>query len=105
MSVFSAAVYCIFRRSPDYRNRQKFYVIYGGILLALVTINVAVGGVWGQYMWIDHRNDPGGPLGFYAVTQGTWYNVFRFAANATGNVLADGLLVRPIPPWNTAQVE
>src|SRR6266702_2469979 len=50
----------------------------------------------GQYMWIDRRNYPGGPLGFFAATGNAWYNVFGSAADATANVLGDGLLVRLI---------
>ena len=103
--VFFAAIHCISNRPPDYRKRQTFYLVYGGILLALATINVTVSAVWGQYMWIDHRNHPGGPLGLYAVTQGAWYNILRFAANSTGNILSDGLLVRPISPGKAAQME
>ena len=61
---FFAAVYCISHRPSGYRKGQKFYVIYGGILLSLTTITVAMDVLWGQYMWIDRRNYPGGPLGF-----------------------------------------
>jgi hypothetical protein len=90
------AVYCISHRPPHYRKRQRFYVIYGGILLALSGIQVALVALWGQYMWIDHRNYPGGPLGFYLASQSAWYNVSRFATNAMTSILCDGLLVRPI---------
>ena len=50
--------------------------------------------MWGTFMWIDHRNDPGGPLRFYEVSEGAWYNAVDLTAHATANVLADGLLVR-----------
>jgi hypothetical protein len=63
----------------------------------LVTISLAANSMWGQYMWIDHRNHPGGPLGFYGATQSAWYNVLRFAADVMTNILGDGLLVRRIP--------
>lgn len=93
---FLAAVYCISHRPPEYRKGQKCYVIHGGILVMLVTISLAANSMWGQYMWIDHRNYPGGPLGFYRATQSAWYNVLRFAADVTANILGDGLLVRLI---------
>ena len=93
---FFAAVYCIWGRSSDYRKGRVFYVAYGGVLLMLVTIAVVTDGLWGQYMWIDRRNYPGGPLGFFAATGNAWYNVFGSAADATANVLGDGLLVRLI---------
>jgi hypothetical protein len=89
-------VYCIFHRSSDYRKRQKFYMIYGAILFALVTMQVAVDAMWGTFMWISHRNYPGGPLGFYEASEGAWYNAVDFDSHAAADILADGLLVRLI---------
>jgi hypothetical protein len=93
---FFASVYCISHRPDDYRKAQRFYVIYGGVLLALTTIDLVSGALWGQYMWIDHRNFPGGPLGYFIVSEAAWYNVLGMAAGATANILGDGLLVRPM---------
>ena len=94
---FFAAVYCISHRSSShYRKTEKLYVVYGGILLVLVTIEVVPEALWCQYIWIDHRNYPGGPLGFYRASQSTWYGALGFAADATANILGDGLLVRSI---------
>ena len=94
LCTFFAAVYCALGRSSSYRKGRVIYVAYGGVLLMLVTIAVATDGLWGQYMWIDRRNYPGGPLGFFAATENAWYNVFGSAADATANILGDGLLVR-----------
>ncbi|KAI0262321.1 hypothetical protein BC834DRAFT_393969 [Gloeopeniophorella convolvens] len=90
---FSAAVYCTRNGAPAYRKTRRFYVAYGAVLLTLVTIAVTTDALWGQYMWIDRRNTPGGPLGFFAETESAWYNVFGSAADATANILGDGLLV------------
>jgi hypothetical protein len=94
--MFFAAVFCIFKRPPSYRKRQKYYVIYGGILLVLFMIQLASEVLWGQYMWIDHRNYPGGPLAFYAATQVQWYVVIGTSATALANIFGDGLLVRTV---------
>lgn len=90
---FFAAVYCLRGRSSSYRKGRVFYVAYGGVLLTLVTIAVVTDGLWGQYMWIDRRNSPGGPLGFFVASENAWYNVFGSAADATANILGDGLLL------------
>jgi hypothetical protein len=95
---FFASLYCISHRPPNYRKAQKFYIVCGGILLVLTTIEVTVDALWGQRMWIDHRNYPGGPLGYYAASVGAWYAILGFMAGAVANVLGDGLLVRPIFP-------
>jgi hypothetical protein len=91
---FFASVYYISDRPSDYRKGQTFYVVYGGILLALTTIGVATDAVWGQYMWIDHRNYPGGPLGYFVASKAAWFNILGLAAAAAVNILGDGLLVR-----------
>jgi hypothetical protein len=93
---FFSAAYCISHRPPDYRKRQKFYIIYGGVLLVFTTIEVTLQALWGQYMWIDHRNYPGGPLGYYVASQTGWYTVFGLAAGTAVNILGDGLLVCPV---------
>ena len=96
ISVFFASVHCISSRPSEYRKGQKFFIVYGAILLALVTIQLACDAIWCQFMWIDHRNYPGGPVAFYRVSAGVWYNALAFAADTAGNFLCDGLLVRPI---------
>jgi len=49
--------------------------------------------LWGQYIWIERRNYPRGQLRFYIASEGAWYNVLGIVADATTNILADGLLV------------
>jgi hypothetical protein len=93
---FFASVYCISNRASDYRKGQTFYVVYGGILLALIIIGVAIDAVWGQYVWIDHRNYPGGPLGYFVASKATWFNILGMAVGPAVNILGDGLLVRLI---------
>jgi hypothetical protein len=99
---FFAAVHCVTYRPSRYCKSQKFYVIYGGILLLLTTIELSLHALWGQLMWIDHRNYPGGPLGFYLVSEAAWYTATALAAGVAANILGDGLLVCPITPrWTS----
>ena len=65
---------------------------------------MALDALWGQYMWIDHRNYPGGPLAYFAATGDAWYNGVGLAIGAAVNILGDGLLVRPISPRGAAQI-
>jgi hypothetical protein len=92
--IFFAAVYCVRHWPSGNRKSQKYYVAHGGILLALSTIEVVVDTTWGRLMWIEHRNDPGGPLGFYSASVSTWYCILGVAACAMANILGDGFLVR-----------
>jgi len=95
---FFVATYCISLHSSGYCKGQKFYMIYGGILLALNTFQVALDALWGQFMWIDHRNYPSSPLRYYGASQGVWWNIIGFGASAMVNILGNGLLVHPISP-------
>lgn len=45
-------------------------------------------------MWIDHRDAPGGPLGYLAANESIWWQVLGSAAGQVTNFMADGLLVR-----------
>jgi hypothetical protein len=100
---FFASVYCEYTSDGSSSQRKvrkgrRLYIGYGALLLALVTIEVAMDGLWGQYMWIDRRNTPGGPLGFFLSSEGSWYIVTGWAAGITTNILGDALLVRPHLP-------
>jgi hypothetical protein len=91
-------VFSISNRPDDFLKGRKLYMVCGGILLALSTIEMALDALWGQYMWIDQRNYAGGPLGFFVESGDAWYNVLGLAAAVVINIVGDGLLVRPIFP-------
>lgn len=54
---------------------------------------MAIDVLWGEFMWIDHHNYPGEPLGYYIVSQAAWYVDIGLATTATANMLSDVLLV------------
>ena len=95
---FFASLFCISTHPSSYRKDRKYYIAIGGVLLALTTLEYGMDALWGEYMWIDHRNYPGGPLGYFAATGNSWYNILGLALGATVNILGDGLLVRSVSP-------
>jgi hypothetical protein len=74
-------------------QRRLFYTCYGGLLLLLLTISAASNDAFCELMWIEKRNNPGGPPAFFAANLAAWYNVFGTAADCVLNILTDGLLV------------
>ncbi|KIK41674.1 hypothetical protein CY34DRAFT_194000 [Suillus luteus UH-Slu-Lm8-n1] len=44
-------------------------------------------------MWIERRNNPGGPPAFLVANSAAWYNAFGTAANYASDILTDGLLL------------
>ena len=97
LATFFAAVYCICHRSSYYRKRQRFYIAYGGILIVLATISVTADALWAKYTLIN-ANAPNGQVGSHGSSDSGWYNHLGFSADATANILGDGLLVRYISP-------
>jgi hypothetical protein len=95
---FFAAVYCIRHRPSDYRKRQRLYVVCGGVLIVLATISVTADALLAKYTSIDasESNYPVGQPESHGSSESDWYNILGFSADATANILGDGLLVRHI---------
>ncbi|KAG2750437.1 hypothetical protein P692DRAFT_20831938 [Suillus brevipes Sb2] len=72
---------------------RLFYTCFGGLLLLLLTISSASHAAFCELMWIERRNNPGGPPAFFAANLAAWYNVFGTAADCASNILTDGLLL------------
>ncbi|KAJ6562492.1 hypothetical protein B0H19DRAFT_1069108 [Mycena capillaripes] len=84
----------LFWISPSASRRSKqLYIIIGGLLFAFLTIATFVNAVFLELMWIDHRDAPGGPLGYLAANETVWWQVFGSAAGQVTNFIADGLLI------------
>ncbi|KAG2091850.1 uncharacterized protein F5147DRAFT_643041 [Suillus discolor] len=74
-------------------QHRIFYICFGGILLLLFTISIASNNAFCELMWIERRNDPGGPPAFFAANSAAWYNVFGTSAVCLTNMMTDGLLL------------
>ncbi|KAF8806972.1 hypothetical protein BYT27DRAFT_7256979 [Phlegmacium glaucopus] len=81
--------------------KVKLYMIYGFAMLALTTIALSTDMIMGQYMWIEHRDYPGGPYSYYIANGASWINVLGTTACIAGNILNDALLLyRCYMIWN-----
>jgi hypothetical protein len=72
---------------------RRFFAIYSTILLLLITVDVSVNAVWGELMWIEGRNGPGGVPGFIATQTAAWYQTMGSAAVVIMIFMGDALLV------------
>ncbi|KAF9476010.1 hypothetical protein BDN70DRAFT_882972 [Pholiota conissans] len=72
---------------------RRFFAIYSTILLLLITIDVAVNAVWGELMWIEGRNGPGGVPGFIATQTAAWYQTMGSTAVVIMIFMGDALLL------------
>ena len=62
-------------------------------MVLLSTINVACNAIWGEEMWITHRDDPGGVERYIETEVSVWYETLASAAVITCVFLGDALLV------------
>ncbi|KAF7330354.1 hypothetical protein MVEN_02473700 [Mycena venus] len=91
--------------SPKNEKSRYFYIAYSGVLLVLITIALASNEFFGQMMWIEHRDFPGGPVAYFTANIAAWYNTFGTAADVTANVLGDGLMLyRCYVFWSSASI-
>ncbi|KAJ7650703.1 hypothetical protein FB45DRAFT_888553 [Roridomyces roridus] len=74
-------------------NSRCFYIIYSSILLVLITIAMSCNLFFGQMMWIEHRDVPGGPVEFFSDNIAAWYNTFGTAADVTADVLSNAMML------------
>ncbi|KAF5334555.1 hypothetical protein D9758_015772 [Tetrapyrgos nigripes] len=82
-------------RSSRDRARVRthhFYIAYGWVSLFFTTIAILTNPLFGQEMWIEHRNDDGGPLAYFATNISSWYNTLGSAAALIPVFMADALL-------------
>ncbi|KAK0195719.1 hypothetical protein F5146DRAFT_301745 [Armillaria mellea] len=69
------------------------YNAYGTVLFILATISVISNGYFGQLVWLEHRDFPGGSGAYFLANVSLWLNTFGTVADATANVFGDALLL------------
>ena len=81
------------RRRARTGQRWRFFLIYSTMLTILLTIDIAMNAVWGENMWITHRDDEGGVPVFLATQLRVWYQAWGSACAVSLVFMSDGLLV------------
>ncbi|KAJ6501621.1 hypothetical protein C8R47DRAFT_969868 [Mycena vitilis] len=77
----------------DARKESFFYIFYGSVMLILWTIASSCNAAFGQNIWIDHRDVPGGPAAYLFENLSAWYNTLGTVTGICMNFMADGLLL------------
>lgn len=91
MIFFQSVYYLVY--STVERKVKFLYIAYGTVLFILVTISVVANGYFGQLVWLEHRDFPGGSGSYFLANVSLWLNTFGTAADAAADVLGDALLV------------
>jgi len=82
------------KNSLNSSSSKRFFAIYSTILLLLLTIDISVNAVWGELMWINARNTPGGVLGYIATQTSVWYQTMGSTSVVALIFMGDAFLVR-----------
>lgn len=93
LCMFLVSNYFVIYSPGTSRKESKFYVLYGSVLLFLWTIALSCNAVFGEFMWIDHRDFPGGPAAYLGENISAWYNTVGTVAGVSLNFMGDALLV------------
>ncbi|KAA1476441.1 hypothetical protein DENSPDRAFT_861195 [Dentipellis sp. KUC8613] len=93
VQVYLQTVYLMLR-SPSLTGKSlHIYLISGSIINIGMTIAVAANDAFAQLMWIEHRDFPGGPLGYLSAKSSLWVNTFSTAGGILAQIVADGILI------------
>ncbi|KAK0226228.1 hypothetical protein IW262DRAFT_1360609 [Armillaria fumosa] len=90
--IFFQSVYYLVYSTTETKSKIM-YTAYGTVLFILLTISVVANGYFGQLVWVEHGDFPGGSGAYYLANLTLWLNTFGTAADAVANILGDGLLL------------
>ncbi|KAJ7139727.1 hypothetical protein C8R44DRAFT_606196 [Mycena epipterygia] len=91
--MFFLSNYFLLYSSTEARKESFFYISYSSAMLLLWAVASSCNAVFGQLIWIDHRDVLGGPAQFLANNLSAWYNTLGTVTGICMNFLADGLLL------------
>lgn len=70
-------------------------------MVVLLGFSLAANMLLGQFMWIEHRNFPGGPVAYFNDENTIWFNVLGSATDVVADYLSNALLIyRCYIIWN-----
>jgi len=93
LTIYGTILNRIFKKGNRSSLKSKrFCVIYSTAMIMLSTINIASNAVYGQEMWITHRDDV---FNFLTTEVNVWYETLASTSVICCIFMGDGLLVRP----------
>ncbi|KAI0319584.1 hypothetical protein OF83DRAFT_1054702 [Amylostereum chailletii] len=90
---FTGSMWFFLRRPTDRHRTELVYCVVGSLMTAFITIQTFADFVFLEFMWIDHRDFPGGPLAYLAANSSVWWQTLGTASGQATNILGDGLLL------------
>ncbi|TFY62667.1 hypothetical protein EVG20_g6619 [Dentipellis fragilis] len=91
--MYSQSVTFLLAEGSSHRKMHRFFVVYGGVLLVLLTVVVVKNLVFGEEAWIEHRAEMDPAVFIADHTSAWWYNTLGSVAVVITNFMSDGLLL------------
>ncbi|KAF9247013.1 hypothetical protein BU15DRAFT_38611 [Melanogaster broomeanus] len=86
-------------------KRAISYAFFSSMMLFLITIWVFTGALFGEKMWIQEENYPGGPHAYWDTHISDWYMDFGMTAAIVLQLMTDALMIyRCRIVWNSYRV-
>lgn len=83
------------------RNKHDiFYAAFSTVMLLMTSLWIPTQAVFGEKMWLEDTNYPGGVDAYWTANDTVWYMDLGTAAIAVLQLMTDGLMVRMIPDGN-----
>lgn len=83
----------LLKRTDTLTTRKKdLFIGFSFIQLFFFTLMIATNGVTQEFMWIDHRDFPGGPMGYFAAAGSSWWGVLNVVCGVLSLAMTDALL-------------
>ncbi|TFK71054.1 hypothetical protein BDN72DRAFT_895911 [Pluteus cervinus] len=84
----------LLRKFPSQDRRTKVaYITFTTVLLLLLCMSYVANALMGEFMWIERRSSPGGPVAWYLEHSSIWFNVLGTSTDVTANLMGDSFLL------------
>jgi len=72
---------------------RRFFALYSTVLLVLLTIDITVNAIWGEFFWINGREAPGGIFAWFGENVNVWYQAMGSTTVVIMIFMGDALLL------------
>ena len=76
-------------------STDKLMIGFSTILVLMNTVYWTTQAYFGEKMWIEHSDYPGGSDAYWNAYSSVWYQTWGITACVVSNLMSDALLVRP----------
>jgi hypothetical protein len=82
-----------YKGNDNSARRRRFFATYSTIFLVLITMDIAINAIWGEFLWIDGPDSPGGTLAWFNNNVNVWYQAMGSTTSPIMIFMGDALLI------------